>query len=356
MRCKPWRRLPWLASMMAALAANASADGVPTSQHAESVKFSNSAVPEVVVALDVHGQERIVIRPGFVLWQLDLLLRVGVGLASAYSLLHCRGKILQVGELLARVVFGPGLLAARSRMAGNKCFPIHLDDLLQPFLDLGHISVGHAAELYTLDRNPIDSEDDLLPRQAHHQRAVGVVLADIVELEHCTAERDVASAVDDLVGDDDVIGLERGDTVFRIPVRDEGRAEVLERLATGDVVEMAVAVDDIFDWRLCHGFDRVDIGLHRPALADRIGGDHAVGRDNEHRLMTAISEDVDVVRDLGSGEWRRSWLLRLYGSGKHDGDKRSGHTRKVSPQHVRFLLSALKRAEPNSHARALQMQ
>src|SRR5262245_39303036 len=329
---------------------------VPTSQHAEPVKFSNSAVPEVVVALDVHGQERIVIRPGFVLWQLDLLLRVGVGLASAYSLLHRRGKILQVGELFARVVLGPGLLAACPGMAGNKRFPIHRDDLLQPFLDVRYISVGHAAELYALDRNPIDSEDDLLPRQAHHQSAVGMVLAHIVELERCATERDVASAVDNLVGDDDIIRLERGDTVLRIPVRDEGRAKVLERLATGDVVEMAVAVDDVFDWRLCHGFDRVDIGLYRPPLADRIGGDHAVRRDNEHRLMTAIMEDVDVVRDLGSGEWRRSWLLRLYGSGKHDGDKRSGHTRKVNPQHVRFLPSALKRAEPNSHARALQMQ
>src|SRR5262249_1054772 len=161
---------------------------------------------------------------------------------------------------------------------------------------------------------------------------------------------DVASAVDNLVGDDDIIGLERGDTVLRIPVRYEGRAEVLERLATGDVVEMAVAVDDIFDWRLCHGLDRVDIGLHRPPLADRIGGDHAVRRDNEHRLMTAIPEDVDVVRDLGSGECRRGWLLRLYGSGGPDGDKRSGHTRQVNPQHVRFLPSALKRGAQLSRA------
>src|SRR5262245_66505740 len=119
---------------------------------------------------------------------------------------------------------------------------------------------------------------------------------------------------------------------------------------------MAVAVEDVFDWRLGHGLDRVDIGLRRPPLADRVGCDHAVRRDDEHRLMTTIPEDVDVVRDLGSGKWRRSWLLRLYGSGKHDGDKRSGHTRKVNAQHVRFLPSALNRAEPNSHARALQMQ
>src|SRR3954470_5075781 len=63
-----------------------------------------------------------------------------------------------------------------------------------------------------------------------------------------------------LVGDDDIIRLARRDTVSGIPVRDEGRAEVLERLAAGDVVEMAVAVDDVFDRRLGHGLDCVDIG------------------------------------------------------------------------------------------------
>jgi hypothetical protein len=30
--------------------------------------------------------------------------------------------------------------------------------------------------------------------------------------------------------------------------------------------------------------------------------------------MTAIAEDIDVVRDLGGGEWRRSRLLRLRGA------------------------------------------
>src|SRR5262249_60001457 len=51
------------------------------------------------------------------------------------------------------------------------------------FLDVGHISVGHAAELHAVDRDPVDREDDLLLRQPHHQRAVGMILADIVELE-----------------------------------------------------------------------------------------------------------------------------------------------------------------------------
>src|SRR5262249_29872791 len=33
----------------------------------------------------------------------------------------------------------------------------------------------------------------------------------------------------------------------------------------------------------------------RPAVGDRIGGDHAVVGDDEHRLMVAVAEDVDVV-------------------------------------------------------------
>jgi hypothetical protein len=67
-----------------------------------------------------------------------------------------------------------------------------------------------------------------------------VVLADIVELERGAAERDVSLAVDDLVGHDDIIGLECGDTSFGISVCNKGRAEILERLAAGDVVEIAV--------------------------------------------------------------------------------------------------------------------
>src|SRR5215470_8273087 len=165
-----------------------------------------------------------------------------------------------------------------------------------------------------------------------------MVLAHIVELERGTAERDVAAAVDDLIGDDDVIGLERGDAVPGISVRDEGGAKVLEWLAPGDVVEMAVAVDDVFDRRLGHGLDGIDIRLHRPPLADRVGGDHAVRRDDEHRLMTAITEDIDVIRDLGGGEWRGSRLLRLRRCGKNDGNECSGHTCIVNPQHGRLSL------------------
>src|SRR5262249_36529920 len=89
----------------------------------------NPAIPEVEIALNVHGQERIVIRPSLIFRELDLFLGIGIGLALAHRLLHCGRKVLQVSELVARIVLGPGLLAARPGMPGNERFPIHRDDL-----------------------------------------------------------------------------------------------------------------------------------------------------------------------------------------------------------------------------------
>ena len=151
----------------------------------------------------------------------------------------------------------------------------------------------------------------------------------IVELERGATECDVPLTADNLIGDDHVIGLERGDAGLGVRVGDKGRAEVFERLAAGDVVEMAVAVNHIFDRRFGHGLDRVDIGLRRPPLADRVGRDHARGRDDEHRLVAAEAEDVDVVGalDLGGGEGWLLWLLCLRSAGKqgrHRGDEPDG--------------------------------
>ncbi|MFK4525334.1 hypothetical protein ABIF90_003315 [Bradyrhizobium japonicum] len=78
-------------------------------------------------------------------------------------------------------------------------------------------------------------------------------------------------------------------------MRDEGGTEILEGLATGDVVVMVVAVDDVFDRLVGDGLDGVDIGFCRTQIRDRVGRDHALRRHDEHRLMTAIAEDVDVL-------------------------------------------------------------
>jgi len=140
-----------------------------------------------------------------------------------------------------------------------------------------------------------------------------MVFANVEQFQRGAAERDDFAVVDDLVGHDDIRGLQRLDAFLGIAMRNEGRAQILERLTASGVVEMTVAVNDVFDRRLGHGLNGVDIGFCRPPQADRIGGDHACRRDDEHRLMTDIAEEVDVVGDLGGRGWGRrccSWRGR----------------------------------------------
>ena len=100
--------------------------------------------------------------------------------------------------------------------------------------------------------------------------------------------------------------LEHRQPLLGALVRDHHGAGILERFAAGDVVVMVVAVDQIFDGLVGDLLDLGDIGHRRlrPAIADRIGGDHAGRRDDEHRLVVLIAEDIDVVGafDLGRRE------------------------------------------------------
>ena len=92
-------------------------------------------------------------------------------------------------------------------------------------------------------------------------------------------------------------------------MRDHDGARILEWLAAGDVVVMVVAVDQVFDGLLGDLLDLGEIGRRRlrPAVADRVGRDHARRRDDEHRLVVLIAENIDVVGalDLGGREQRR---------------------------------------------------
>src|SRR5262249_29312605 len=74
-------------------------------------------------------------------------------------------------------------------------------------------------------------------------------------------------------------------------------AGILERLAAGDVIVVVVAVDQELDRLVGHLLDLggVVLAAGRPAVGDRIGRDHAVLGDDEHRLMVAVAEYVDVV-------------------------------------------------------------
>src|SRR5437588_11823040 len=62
---------------------------IPGAEHRSRIPGagSDAAVPEIVVALDVHRQERAIAAPAFVFRQLDLLLGVGVALAFRHRLL-----------------------------------------------------------------------------------------------------------------------------------------------------------------------------------------------------------------------------------------------------------------------------
>ena len=107
----------------------------------------------------------------------------------------------------------------------------------------------------------------------------------------------VRLVVEGLVGQHRVRVLEHGQPLLGPLVRDDGGARVLERLAAGDVVVVVVAVDQVLDRLVGDLLDLVDVGLPagRPAVGDRVGGDDARLGDDEHRLMVAVAEDVDVV-------------------------------------------------------------
>ena len=117
-------------------------------------------------------------------------------------------------------------------------------------------------------------------------------------------------------------------------MRNESGAGILERLTAGDVVGMAVAIDDVADRRLRDFADFGKIGrCSRAILADRIGGDDPFGRHHEHRLMALVAEHVDVVGDLGGGKGRLRGLLRLGRGGAEDRGERDRDGRQCHALH-----------------------
>ena len=150
-----------------------------------------------------------------------------------------------------------------------------------------------------------------------------------------------ALVVDRFVDRRDVGEIQLGQALLGALVRHEGRARILERLAAGDVIVVMVAVDHVADRRAGDLPDLVDIGGDRlrPVAADRVGGDDARGRHDEHRLMALVAEDVDVVGalDLGGGEQRRRGRAPVFapargaGSAQHaPAGMRAGQVRSVA--------------------------
>src|SRR4051812_9970618 len=111
-------------------------------------------------------------------------------------------------------------------------------------------------------------------------------------------------------------------------VPDDACACVLEGFAASDVIVMMMAVDQILDRLVGHLLDLVDVVLTagRTSVSDRVGGDHAVLGDDEHRLMSTVTEDIDIVGaiDLGGLDLRPLRLLRL----RRIRERNKGHSRK----------------------------
>ena len=93
---------------------------------------------------------------------------------------------------------------------------------------------------------------------------VELIFANVEQFERGAAERDDVAVVDDLVGHDDILGLQRLDAFLGVAMRHEGRAQILKRLAASGVIEMAVAVNDVFNRCLGHRLNGIDIGFFRP--------------------------------------------------------------------------------------------
>src|SRR5215510_9159055 len=272
------------------------AGGEREHRRALSVRALRAAAPDAAITPADEFQALLVARPVLEVRELQFLLGAPA-LAGNAERLHLCGSFLQQAELVARVLLGAEPAVGRAGMAGNQPLPIHVDEA----------AAGHRP-----DRDRVDNEHDLLTRQPHHDVRVGVIEAEIGELQRGATELDRLGRVEGLVDRHHQRILQLVEPLLGAFVRNHASAGVLEGLAAGNVVEMMVAVDQIADRLVGDLLDLIDVVLHalRPRIADRISGDDAGRRDDEHRLRAAVAEDVDALGalDLGGRERR---LLRL---------------------------------------------
>jgi len=145
-------------------------------------------------------------------------------------------------------------------VAGDHLVPVHRQHLLDRLFGLDRIEVEHAASRHGADGDEVDCEQDLLLGQSHDECAIGVVRAEVVQLERRVPKRDRARGVDRLVRQDRVRIPQREKPLLGPRVRDDRGARILERLAARDVVEVLVAVDQVLDRLARDLLDLVDVG------------------------------------------------------------------------------------------------
>src|SRR5262245_11005554 len=95
-------------------------------------------------------------------------------------------------------------------------------------------------------------------------------------------------------------------------MRDDSRALVLENLPARSVIVVMMTVDQVLDRSFCDlaNFFQISLCRLRAAIADRVSDDHAGRRDDEHRLVILIAEDVDVVGAFDFGGCKHRLLRR----------------------------------------------
>ena len=90
--------------------------------------------------------------------------------------------------------------------------------------------------------------------------------------------------LDHFIGHDDVGWLQPLQLRLGIAMGNKTRTKVFEWLATGDVIVVVVAVDDVFDGLTCHLLDLIDVGGDRlrAPKTDGIGRNDPIRGDDEH--------------------------------------------------------------------------
>ena len=112
----------------------------------------------------------------------------------------------------------------------------------------------------------------------------------------------LALAVSHLVGNNDGRWFRRLDTRLGVPCATNTAPRSLKWLAACDVIEMAVAVDRVFDRGPSDLLDFLDICLGRwPPFADRVGRNHALGRDDLRALPSSTGMRRNISNRTRSG-------------------------------------------------------
>src|SRR5262249_5442997 len=108
--------------------------------------------------------------------------------------------------------------------------PVEREHLLEPLFEVRQVESGHVLEENTLDRNPVDREDEPLARQPHQQHVFGVIPAQISQFQIVPADAERAFVLNDLIDRYDVGALHLRDVSLGEAMRHKSCASILNGL------------------------------------------------------------------------------------------------------------------------------